>query len=320
MNTNNEVILTVKSGKIKEIFQKIIDLSLQTDGYFYLIYQSNNNKTNFENKIAKKEVILFQYINYNIKPTPGLIKLNLAKEQDRIILQQSIEQFYLEVAPQNTLFAKPRCVYGWIFSPLKIEMLVKDMGLTAIQKNNNTTELLRYYDPTVLSVLLRIFSDNQKNMLIRSLYFWLYINSDRQLIIEKNPRNISRHAFLNYSISEKQWRQIGWIESRNQTLARYHFFHPQYTLLESQADTIILQAFENAERRGYKNKNDLSEYAYYSLTIHPEFIDHDVISQVIKQNDNCPLIAQLKNITSSQWNKIKDDLNMNKIGKRNESV
>jgi len=320
MNTNNEVILTVKSGKIKEIFQKIIDLSLQTDGYFYLIYQSNNNKTNFENKIAKKEVVLFQYINYNIKPTPGLIKLNLAKEQDRIILQQSIEQFYLEVAPQNTLFAKPRCVYGWIFSPLKIEMLVKDMGLTAIQKNNNTTELLRYYDPTVLSVLLRIFSDNQKNMLIRSLYFWLYINSDRQLIIEKNPRNISRHAFLNYSISEKQWRQIGWIESRNQTLARYHFFHPQYTLLESQADTIILQAFENAERRGYKNKNDLSEYAYYSLTIHPEFIDHDVISQIIKQNDNCPLIAQLKNITSSQWNKIKDDLNMNKIGKRNESV
>ena len=157
-------------------------------------------------------------------------------------------------------------------------------------------------------------------MLIRSLYFWLYINSDRQLIIEKNPRNISRHAFLNYSISAKQWRQIGWIESRNQTLARYHFFHPQYTLLESQADTIILQAFENAERRGYKNKNDLSEYAYYSLTIHPEFIDHDVISQVIKQNDNCPLIAQLKNITSSQWNKIKDDLNMNKIGKRNESV
>ena len=320
MNTNNEVILTVKSGKIKEIFQKIIDLSLQTDGYFYLIYQSNNNKTNFENKIAKKEVVLFQYINYNIKPTPGLIKLNLAKEQDRIILQQSIEQFYLEVAPQNTLFAKPRCVYGWIFSPLKIEMLVKDMGLTAIQKNNNTTELLRYYDPTVLSVLLRIFSDNQKNMLIRSLYFWLYINSDRQLIIEKNPRNISRHAFLNYFISEKQWRQIGWIESRNQTLARYHFFHPQYTLLESQADTIILQAFENAERRGYKNKNDLSEYAYYSLTIQPEFIDHDVISQVIKQNDNCPLIAQLKNITSSQWNKIKDDLNMNKIGKRNESV
>ena len=81
-----------------------------------------------------------------------------------------------------------------------------------------------------------------------------------------------------------------------------------------------MKDFENAERRGYKNKNDLSEYAYYSLTIHPEFIDHDVISQVIKQNNNCPLVAQLKNITSSQWNKIKDDLNMNKTGGKNESV
>ena len=320
MNSNNQVITTDDSERIKEIFQNIIDLSSQTDGYFYLIYQSNNKKTDFEDKIAKKELVLFQYINYNIKPTPGLIKLNLAKEEDRIILRQSIEQFYLEVAPQNTLFAKPRCVYGWIFSPLKIEMLVRDMGSVAIQQNNENTELLRYYDPTVLPVLLNIFSDNQKNMLVKVLYFWLYINSDRQLIIEKNPRNISRHTIFNCIISEQQWRQIGWIESRNQTLARYHFFHPQYTILENQADTIILKAFENAEKRGYKNKNDLSEYAYYSLIIHPQFIDHDIISQVIKQNDNRSLVAQLKNVTSSQWNKVKDDLNMNKKGRKNESV
>ena len=320
MNSNNQVIPTDNSARIKEVFQKIIELSSQTDGYFYLIYQSNNKKTNFQDKIEKKELVLFQYINYNIKPTPGLIKLNLAKEEDRIILQQSIEQFYLELAPQNTLLAKPRSVYGWIFSPLEIETLVKYMGSVAIQQNNENIELLRYYDPAVLPILLNIFSDNQKNMLVKFIYFWLYLNSDKQLIIEKNPRNISRHTISNCIISEQQWRQIGWIESRNQTLARYHFFHPQYTILENQADKIILKAFEYAERRGYKNKNDLSEYAYYSLTIHPEFIDHDVISQVIKQNDNCPLIAQLKNITSSQWNKIKDDLNMNKIGKRNESV
>ena len=135
-------------------------------------------------------------------------------------------------------------------------------------------------------------------MLVKFLYFWLYINSDRQLIIEKNPRNISRHTIFNCIISEQQWKQIGWIESRNQTLARYHFFHPQYTILENEADTIILKAFENAEKRGY----------------------HDIISQVIKQNDNRSLVAQLKNVTSSQWNKVKDDLNMNKKGRKNESV
>ena len=318
MNSNNQVIPRDNSERIKEIFQKIIDLSSQTDGYFYLIYQSNNKKTNFEDKIAKKELVLFQYVSYNIKPTPGLIKLNLAKEKDRIILQQSIEQFYLEVTPQNTLFAKPRSVYGWIFSPLNIEMLAKNMGCVAIQQNNESIELLRYYDPAVLPVLLNILFDDQTNMLVKFIYFWLYINSDRQLVIEKNTRHMSRHTNFNCIISQQQWRQIGWIESRNQTLARYHFFHPHYTISENQADAIIMKAFENAERRGYKNKNDLSEYAYYSLTIHPEFIDHDVISQVIKQNDNCPLVAQLKNITSSQWNKIKDDLNMNKTGGKNE--
>ena len=42
MNSNNQVITTDDSERIKEIFQKIIDLSSQTDGYFYLIYQSNN--------------------------------------------------------------------------------------------------------------------------------------------------------------------------------------------------------------------------------------------------------------------------------------
>ncbi|OTP99691.1 hypothetical protein B5S43_08640, partial [Gilliamella apicola] len=60
--------------------------------------------------------------------------------------------------------------------------------------------------------------------------------------------------------------------------------------------------------------------AYYSLIIHPQFIDHDIISQVIKQNDNRSLVAQLKNVTPSQWNKVKDDLNMNKKGRKNESV
>ena len=37
MNSNNQVITTDNSERIKEIFQNIIDLSSQTDGYFYLI-------------------------------------------------------------------------------------------------------------------------------------------------------------------------------------------------------------------------------------------------------------------------------------------
>jgi len=65
MNSNNQVIPIDNAERIKEIFQKIIDLSSQTDGYFYLIYQSNNKKTNFEDKIAKKKLVLFQYVSYN---------------------------------------------------------------------------------------------------------------------------------------------------------------------------------------------------------------------------------------------------------------
>ena len=316
MDFKTNLIPGIQKQDIGTIFQKILALSSESDGHFYLIYQSHEQKTTLTDLVAKKTLNLFEYNGYQIKPTPGIIELNLANEQDQNILKQSIEEFCLAIDPKTTLYAKARFVYGWIISPLSAELLAKQLGFIAIQKSDDENQLLRYFDPVVLSILLNILIPEQQQYLLNSVQFWLYINSDGHLIIKKNHREVREHLLGNLGIDSEQWRQINWIENRNQVLARYHFFYPQYHLVESEADTIIMQAFKSAIRKGYDDKRDLSEYAYQCLVIHPQFIEHPIITKAIKQNSNQSLIKQLQNITPTQWDIVKNAVNKNIEGNK----
>lgn len=314
MDLKTNLLQEVQRQDIETIFQEIVALSSQNDENFYLVYQTQDQKNTLTELLAKKTLKLFEYEGYKIKPTPGIIELDLTKDDDQTILKHSIQEFYLAIDPKTTLYAKPRFVYGWIISPFNIEVLAKQLGLMGIQRSNNEYQLLRYFDPAVLPILFNILLPVQKQFLLNPVHFWLYINSDGHLVTEKNHREVNKHLVSNLGIDSKQWQQINWIESRNQTLARYHFFHPQYYLTENQADSIIMQAFKNATYRGYFDKRDLSEYAYQSLVIHPEFIEHPIITNAIKQNSNQSLIRQLQNITPAQWEIVKNAVNTNREG------
>lgn len=299
----------IERQNLEKVFQKIMEIALENNDYFYLIYQQNNKQTIMTESINTKSLLFVEYVDYQIKPTPGLVELDLTKESDQLILKQSIKEFYLDIDPKTTLYAKARSIYGWIFSPLKIELLTRQLGLIAIQPSKEGAQLLRYFDPAVLPILLKILCSHQKKMLLNPVNQWLFLNSDGHLMIEKNTRKPSKHFVKRLGIDEQQWQQINWIESRNQTLARYHLFNSQYVLSENEADIMIMQAFKLAESKGYSDKRDLSEFAYYSLTIHPEFIEHPIIDDVIKRNVNHSLIKQLKNISESQWKIVANDFN-----------
>ena len=77
-----------------------------------------------------------------------------------------------------------------------------------------------------------------------------------------------------------------------------------------------MQAFKSAIRKGYDDKRDLSEYAYQCLVIHPQFIEHPIITKAIKQNSNQSLIKQLQNITPTQWDIVKNAVNKNIEGNK----
>jgi hypothetical protein len=305
---------SIEKQDVEIIFQQIISLSLKNDGKFYLIYQSNNKKTSLTDLIVEKKLTSFRYRNYQIKYTPGLIELDLKNEKDQTILKQSIQEFYLAIDPKAILFAKPRSVYGWIYSSFNAEVLAQELGKVAIQPSSDGEQLLRYFDPSILSALLNIFIEGQKKILFRAIRFWLYLNSDGHLMIEENPQNERNNLTGNLGLINQQWQQINWIESRNQTLARYHFFHPQYSLSEREADNIIMQSFQTAILKGYHDKQDLSEYAYRSLTIHPEFIEHPIIVEAIRQNRHQPLVKQLQVIPPTQWDIVADGCVINTKG------
>lgn len=302
---------SIQRQDIETIFQQIIALSLKNDANFYLIYQSHDQKTSLTDLIAEKKLTLFRYISYQIKHTPGLIELDLKNEADQTILKQSIQEFYSALDPKTVLLAKPRSVYGWIYSSFNAEVLAQELGTVAIQSSSDGKQLLRYYDPSVLPPLLNILILAQKKILLNPIHSWLYLNSDGYLIIEKNHRDERNNLIGDLGIIKQQWQQINWIESRNQTLARYHFFHPEYSLPESEADYIIMQSFQNATLKGYHDKRDLAEYAYRSLVIHPEFIEHPIVIGAINQHRHQSLIKQLQTITPAQWDMVADECIIN---------
>ncbi|WP_392552175.1 DUF4123 domain-containing protein [Orbus wheelerorum] len=301
--------------EVELIFQQILSLSSQCDSYFYLIYQPNDCASTFADLIVEKSLTLFEYESYKIKYTPGLIELNLTQDFDKQILKQSIYQFFSSLDPKAILLAKPRLVYGWLLSSLSADVLAKQLGKVAVQPSTDGDQLLRYFDPAILSPLATIFTQAQKDKLLNSVYYWLYLDGDGYLIIEKNERILRKQISNHLGISLQQWQAIAWIESRNQALARYRFFHPNLSFLaEKEADKIIFQAFLHASANGYSEKRDLSEYAYRCLAIHPNFIEHPIVKSTIKQNKTHSLINQLHNISQSQWDVIVNECRVNQTG------
>lgn len=298
----------VDNLNIEHVYQQIIEMFAEYNSQFYLIYQPRAIENRLTASISEKKLTLFEYRNYNIKFTPGLIALDLKQPQDQTILKMTIEYSYLEIDPKAVLMAEPRFVFGWIFSPFMQQQLAKELGYISIQSSDDGNQLLRYFDPAILSPLSNILIEGQKQLLVNPVNAWLYINSDGVLITEKNLRSPVKNLSYNLGIIDEQWQKLDFIESRNQTIARYHFFYPDYSLKEAQADIIIMQSFQDAIQRGYSDKHDLSEYAYYSLVIHPDFIQHPIIQNAIKNNKTSSLIRQLKNIDAAQWQIVKNDL------------
>ncbi|WP_392561851.1 hypothetical protein RHO12_12120 [Orbus sturtevantii] len=302
--------------QVAVIFQQICALSVPCNNNVYLIYQPNDTASILAELTAQKPLSLFDYPGYQIKYSPGLMVLDLADKDDQAILKQSIIEFYKAIEPQAILLAKPRTVYGWVFSSFSADILAKQLGKIAIQPSSDGDQLLRYFDPSVLSpLLLTILSPFQKDKLLNSVYYWLYLDGDGELIIEKNHRALRKQLTNHLAINQQQWQDIARIESRNQALARYRFFHPDpSSLAEKAADKIIFAAFIQANAKGYSEKRDLAEYAYRCLAIHPNFIDHPIIKTMVKQNKTPSLIKQLHSISPLQWDVIADECRVNMTG------
>lgn len=297
------------------VFQHILDLSSQCGSYFYMIYQPHDIKSTLGELIANKPLTLFKYDSYQIKYTPGLIRLDLTDQQDKNILKQSIQTFYAAIDPKAILLTQPRVIYGWIFSTLNDDVLAKQLGKVAIQPSYDGERLLRYFDPAVFSSLFSVFTDAQKQKLLNPVNYWLYLDSDGCLVSEKNQRTLHKHLSNHLGINNQQWQMIDWIEHRNQVLARYHFFHSsEQHLPEKEVDPIVFEAFKNAKARGYSEKQDLSEYAYRSLVIHPNFMEHPIIKSINNKKNYHLLVDKLHDISQLQWDLIAKECGINQIG------
>lgn len=256
------------------------------------------------------------YANYVTEYTPVILVLNLANSAHEKILYESLREALDEIHPDKLNQFKPRRIYGWLFSTLPAEILASQLGFIAIQSRNDHEELIRYFDPSILSTFVALLNSKQAQKVLRPITNWLYINGDGQMEVLKNPQNVKKHITSDLALSNSQWSMTEDIVIRNRVLIRYRkSLLTAERMIESQCDKLIFGSIKQARDCGYTQQQDLIEYSYYSLYIHPQIMLHqEIIKQIHKTS--YPLKSILSKISSQKWQEMKQELE----GKNNDKM
>ncbi|WP_392552171.1 hypothetical protein RHO14_12070 [Orbus wheelerorum] len=301
----------MNNEKIAQILAQLLQIergSEQTRLYLlYNPYTSDNQSPLFDDWQASNAIYPISYPDYASKRTPVLLELNRDDIAHQQILSESLHQALSEIHPDKLSQFKPRKVYGWLLSSLSAQLLAQQIGYIAIQPRGQHQELIRYVDPMILAPFMSILTEAQQNKVLRPVSNWLYLNGDGQLKTIQNPNKIRKHITPQLAILSDQWAQIDDIVVRNQVLTRYRkSLITADRMQESECDKIIWQALKIAKELGYTQLQDLIEYCYYSLTIHPRIMSHTkIINQIKNQSER--LKTTLTRFSVQDWQEMKHD-------------
>jgi len=301
----------MNNEQIAQILAQLLQIERSSEQMqLYLLYHPNttdNPSPLFDAWQASNPIYPISYLSYASKRTPVLIELNSDDIAHQKILSDSLHEALSEIHPDKLSQFKPRKVYGWLLSSLPAQVLARQIGYIAIQPRDRHQELIRYFDPMILAPFMSILNKAQQEKVLRPVLNWLYLNGDGQLKTIENHLNIKKHITPHLGIVSAQWAMIDDIVVRNHVLMRYRkSLITADRLPENQSDPIIWQALKMAKESGYKQLQDLIEYGYYSLTIHPRIMSHRrIINQIKNQSER--LKTTLARFSAQDWQKMKQD-------------
>lgn len=239
---------------------------------------------------------------------PDVIALDINNDNDKAILRLSIVQGLREMKPGSVLEGDIAYIYGWIWSPLSADTLANQLGFIAIQESAKGDELLHYTDPLILSRLRHLMIPVQRQDLFLPSSYWLWLDGDGELVCEKNESRRRKHLGPQLGIVDEQWDEIYRIMTCNRALARYReerLHEPRHN--EAWCNEIIDRAIREALKLGYREDDDLEEFAYLALSISPEFFKHERVRRQLSQSSEGMLSNRLRGVSKPEWAQIKQD-------------
>ncbi|MEA9393587.1 DUF4123 domain-containing protein [Acerihabitans sp. TG2] len=208
---------------------------------------------------------------------PWLLPLDMADEAQAALLRLSIDYALKELHPQRLAQGEGRAICGWLTSPYDAATVARQLGETAIQKlPDNSSILLRYYDPAVHSVLWNHVDELQQQRWLGVLSAWVYPCGDGQVVIHKHKSATYPHLTFSLMLGAEDAVLIARTGRINRTLETYRNKNRMSERHdEVSAGEIVKAALERADsQHGFTQEYDQQALALDCLKWHPQLDMH----------------------------------------------
>lgn len=289
--------------------EKIENLFEENGHLFFLIDTTLDNEVlkNVINKIREDQIYyIFFGKGQNSDNSLVLINITSKKIMDFIKGDLIYNLFRNINFENNSYFVHGFGVSDYSITELggsiKRKLLINDLGQYII---------FRWYDPRVIIYLENIFNDEQFFYLFQDFDFWNflhpsgYFNFELKYKINITPQSICR-------LTKDQSVKLDLIQISNIVYRELNHFK-EIDIREIDPISIHKSLFTAIDKYKLDNTEDLIAYGLYSQIIHWNFLNHDLIIEILHQYcdvDGQNFVLAMDKLDASLYPKIKKDLEL----------
>lgn len=246
------------------------------------------------------------YPNLDPSHLPVLVPLRIARFEDSVLLEQSVQDAYEELAPEALQSGTGRRISGWLTSQASTTTVARHLGSVMLQHPPPLGQAtwLRLQDPATLWWLWSFLAPTQRSALLGPIeIFWLLDPAGRLTALRNDAVGTSE-APAALQLSSSQWQDIACIGPLNLALREWG----QAQAVGARFQNLCMDAHaavRRAQIAGFTDRRDLAAYARYALEIHPQFDMHALVqAKLAGRNPDDYFTGLIDDIDEQEWQRI----------------
>lgn len=231
---------------------------------------------------------------------PCLAHLDSERPAGSAALRLSIEEALAELEPAALTRGAARRIGGWLQSSASGAVLAEHISRQMVQRRRDgRLTLLRWTDPAVLWAMwsTTLLKQQQSVLLGPISAFYLLDPAGNQFTLgASSVTGIREVAF-----TDEQWQQLDAIGPLNQALLQFGAAGLGGAAMTSARDT-GMAAVLRARLLGFAEKGDLAAFAWRAMFVHPQFDDHPLVTEKMRERQPDDLFSGLVDcLDENQW-------------------
>ncbi|MDQ0017168.1 hypothetical protein J2W23_005577 [Variovorax boronicumulans] len=251
--------------------------------------------------------VRLSYPNVNPSHFPVLVPLCIAQFEDSVLLEQSAQDAYEELAPEALQSGTGRRISGWLTSRASIATVARHLASVMLQHPSpfGLATWLRLQDPATLWWLWSFLAPTQRSALLGPIEtFWLLDPAGRLTALRNDAAGTTSDAPAALQLSPAQWQDIACIGPLNLALREWG----QAQAVGERFDKLCMgahAAVRRAQAAGFNDRRDQAAYARYALEIHPQFDAHALVqARLAGRNADDYFTGLVDDIDEQAWQRI----------------